>query len=337
MYWNVQLYKLADWITIRQITIEQMWLLEFFFVLFKCHWIMKRHCMTMLPLTAKSLNKFEILRKKKNQSPFSTHDYRHISSFFHHTPVVKKNEKISSGKDVKRPENSPTTSKEWSILQASTRRNLEWGCKRKKDGGEGKKAKQQLWCTEFMYKKLREWKVRKIQVIDSPWSCTFLSFRVNSIHWSSSLSRSMRAIKNATDNGEHSQFTLNAKALIMQFSFVRKGSGKAPCYIYKNHAVLMENRVSEWVSGVYGWIKWIFAQQRRLILKYKFPLKCNLTSSTSAVHSRASIWACMHAFSIPFNQLTSARCVILIFNIFYWDMMHFMKRTSSSREKIDWK
>lgn len=55
----------------------------------------------------------------------------------------------------------------------------------------------------------------------------------------------MRAIKNATDNGEHSQFTLNAKALIMQFSFVRKGSGKAPCYIYKNHAVLMENRVSE--------------------------------------------------------------------------------------------
>lgn len=248
MYWNVQLYKLADWITIRQITIEQMWLLEFFFVLFKCHWIMKRHCMTMLTLTAKSLNKFEILRKKKKSI---TIFHSRLSSYFFvlsSHACSKKNMRKSVGKDVKRPENSPTTSKEWSILQASTRRKLEWGCKRKKDGGEGKKAKQQLWCTEFMYKKLREWKVRKIQVIDSPWSCTFLSFRVNSIHWSSSLSRSMRAIKNATDNGEHSQFTLNAKALIMQFSFVRKGSGKAPCYIYKNHAVLMENRVSEWAA-----------------------------------------------------------------------------------------
>ena len=58
-------------------------------------------------------NEFKINFKEENQSPFSTHDYRHISFVLSSHACSKKNcENQYSGKDVKRPENSPTTSKE---------------------------------------------------------------------------------------------------------------------------------------------------------------------------------------------------------------------------------
>ena len=96
---------------------------------------MKRYCMT-------TKNEFKIIFKEKNQSPFSTHDYRHISFVLSSHACSKKIVKISIvGRMLKdrKIHRQPRRSEAF----YKRRRDENWSEGAKKDEGE-KKAKQQL-------------------------------------------------------------------------------------------------------------------------------------------------------------------------------------------------